>query len=82
MSGGLTGGFEINNDAKVGFLAGGSLFFGYDRKFVFSGGVAFSKVKTISDIYKVGDIVPYTINDIPTVEIWKSGWFGALTYNF
>ncbi|MBK7522813.1 MAG: hypothetical protein IPI53_01180 [Saprospiraceae bacterium] len=82
LSGGLTGGFEINNDAKVGFLAGGSLFFGYDRKFVFSGGVAFSKVKTISDIYKVGDIVPYTINDIPTVEIWKSGWFGALTYNF
>ncbi len=82
MSGGLTGGFEVNNDAKIGFLAGVSLFFGYDRKFVFSGGAAFSKVKRISNLYLVGDNVPSSINEVPTVEIWRAGWFYSLTYNF
>ena len=79
---GLTGGFEINHDTKIGFLAGGSWFFGYDRKFVFSVGTALKKVKTLSDLYKVYDKVPLSANTIPTVEIWKCGWFGALTYNF
>jgi len=79
---GLTSGFEVNNDAKIGFLAGGSLLFGYDRKFIKSGGAAFGKVKRISNLYKVGENVPSSVNEVPTVEIWKAGWFVALTYNF
>ena len=82
LSGGFTGGFEVNNDAKIGFLAGGSLLFGYDRKFIISGGAAFGKVKRISKLYSVGENVPASVNEVPTVEIWKMGLFGALTYNF
>ncbi|MBP6448436.1 MAG: hypothetical protein KA341_16660 [Saprospiraceae bacterium] len=82
LSGGFTGGFEVNNDAKIGFLAGGSLLFGYDRKFIISGGAAFGKVKRISKLYSVGENVPASVNEVPTVEIWKMGLFIALTYNF
>ncbi|MBC7884622.1 MAG: hypothetical protein H7X99_04065 [Saprospiraceae bacterium] len=82
LSGGLTGGFEINNDSKVGFLGGASLFFGYDKKFVLSVGAAFSKIKTISNLYKVDEIVPSTVSVVPTVDIWKMGWFTSMTYNF
>jgi hypothetical protein len=79
---GVTGGFEINNDAKVGYLAGLSWFIGHDRKFVLSGGAVFGKVKRISEVYQVGDVVSSEINVVPTTEIWKQGWFGSLTYNF
>jgi len=79
---GFTGGFELNSDAKVGYLSGISLFLGHDRKFVFSAGTAFSKVKSISNLYRVNDIVSSSVDSVPTVDIWKMGWFGAMTYNF
>lgn len=82
LSGGLTGGFEVNNDAKIGFLGGLSVFIGYDRKFIISAGGVFSKVKSISNLYCEGELVPNSVNEVPTVEIWKAGLFGALTYNF
>lgn len=79
---GIAGGFEINNDAKVGYLAGLSWFIGHDRKFILSGGAVFGKVKRISEVYQVGEEVSSEINVVPTTEIWKQGWFGSLTYNF
>jgi len=79
---GFTGGFELNSDAKVGYLSGISLFLGHDRKFVFSAGAAFGKVKSISNLYRVNDIVSSSVDSVPTVDIWKMGWFGAMTYNF
>lgn len=79
---GITGGFEINNDAKVGYLAGLSWFIGHDRKFILSGGAVFGKVKRISEVYKVGEEVSSEVNVVPTTEIWKHGLFGSLTYNF
>ena len=79
---GFSGGFEVNNDTKIGFLSGVSLFLGHDRKFVITGGAAFRKVKSLSSLYQVGEKIPADVTIVPTVEIWKGGWFGAFTYNF
>jgi len=79
---GFCAGFEINNDAKIGYLAGGSLLFGSDRKFVFSSGLALSKIKKISNLYKDGQEVDMAVNEIPLKEVWKGSIFGSFTYNF
>lgn len=79
---GFCAGFEINNDAKIGYLAGGSLLFGSDRKFVFSSGLALSKIKKISNLYKEGQEVDMAVNEIPLKDVWKGSLFGSFTYNF
>jgi len=79
---GICGGFEVSNDAKIGYLAGGSMLFGPDKKFVFSSGVLLSKIKVISSLYKEGDLVDQAINEIPMKEIWMASLFGSFTYNF
>ncbi len=79
---GLSGGFELNNDSKIGYLTGGSLFFGLDRKFVFTGGCVLSKVRTISSVYKGISEVPESVNVVPVVEKWGAGFFAGLSYNF
>lgn len=79
---GVAGGFELDNDAKVGYIAGGSLFIGQDQKFVLSSGVVFGKRATISNAYSEGQIVDLSLSVIPTVDIWDESWFVSLTYNF
>ena len=79
---GAAGGFELDNDAKVGYLAGGSILLGYDQKFVFSGGVVFGKKAKISNAYYEGQLVDFNLSVIPTVQVWEMSWFGSLTYNF
>ena len=79
---GVSGGFELDNDAKVGYLAGGSLFLGHDQKFVLSGGEVFGKRATLSNAYKEGESVDLNLTVVPTVDIWDRSWFGSLTYNF
>lgn len=79
---GLSLGFEINSDTKVGYLGGGSIFFGYDRKFVFSFGIVASKLDVISNSYTVDDIVPNVITSVPTVKVWRLGYFIGVSYNF
>ena len=79
---GVSGGFELDNDAKVGYLAGGSLFLGRDQKFVLSRGVVFGKSATLSNAYNEGDSVDLSLTVVPTVDIWDRSWFGSLTYNF
>ncbi len=79
---GAAGGFELDNDAKVGYLAGGSILLGYDQKFVFSGGVVFGKKAKISNAYYEGQLVDFSLSVVPTVQVWDMSWFGSLTYNF
>ncbi len=79
---GIAGGFEINNEAKIGYLAGGSVFFGYDQKFVLSAGIALGKRQVLSKAYKPGQVVNNAISIVPMVGEWKESWFLSLTYNF
>lgn len=79
---GLSGGFEINADARIGYLAGVSLFLGYDRKFVISGGVVASKKNELSNVYMPNEIIRREITAVPMVEVWAGGWFWGLSYNF
>jgi hypothetical protein len=79
---GISGGFELDNDAKVGYLGGGSVFLGQDQKFVISGGVVFGKRATLSNAYREGDLVDLSLTVVPTVDVWDMSWFGSLTYNF
>lgn len=79
---GISGGFELNSDARVGYLGGFSAFIGYDRKFVFTVGGAASKKNVLSAIYQPDDLVSREITTIPMVEIWAVAWFAGLSYNF
>ncbi len=79
---GLAGGFELDNDAKVGYLAGVSIFIGYDQKFVLSGGWVFGKKAKISNAYYEGQEVDFSLSVVPMVDVWDRGYFGSLTYNF
>ncbi|MBP6417152.1 MAG: hypothetical protein KA330_11895 [Chitinophagaceae bacterium] len=79
---GVAGGFELDNDAKVGYLAGGSVFLGYDQKFVLTGGAVFGKKAKISNAYFEGQQVDFSLSVVPTVDVWDVSWFGSLTYNF
>lgn len=75
-------GFELDGNAKVSYLGGMALLFGNDKKFVLNGGVAVSKVKTITSAYAPNQLVDAAITAVPLTEIWKLGWFVGATYNF
>lgn len=79
---GFSLGFEINSDTKVGYLGGGSLFFGYDKKFVFNFGAVASKLDEISNTYAIDDVLPNVITSVPTVKVWRLGYFIGVSYNF
>lgn len=79
---GISGGFELNNDARVGYLAGLSALIGYDRKFVFTFGGAASKKRVLSAVYEPNDLISREITSVPMAEIWAGAWFAGLSYNF
>lgn len=79
---GIAGGFELDNEAKIGYLAGISGLIGADQKFIFSIGAVFGKREVLSSAYAEGDKVDNAISILPTVDIWAGSWFGSLTYNF
>ena len=79
---GISGGFELNNDARVGYLAGLSALIGFDRKFVFTFGGAASKKRVLSAVYEPNDLINRAITSVPMVEIWAGAWFAGLSYNF
>ncbi len=75
-------GFEANNDIKVSYLVGGSLLFGYDKKFILNFGLALSKVDVLSNVHELGEVVPIATASIGLSKIWKHGFFAGATYNF
>lgn len=79
---GISGGFELNSDARVGYLAGLSAFIGYDRKFVITAGGVASKKSVLSAVYEPNDLISREITTVPMVEIWAGAWFVGLSYNF
>ncbi|HZV69730.1 MAG TPA: hypothetical protein VFG10_09305 [Saprospiraceae bacterium] len=78
----VSSGFEINNDAKIGYLAGVSLIFGKERKFFITFGEAFSKKNVLSNAYVENELVSDELTIVPVVSIWDNNWFCSVTYNF
>ena len=78
----LSPGFAINTDSRINYLLGGSIILGKEQRFILNSGAAFGKVLRISDIYELGQLVDSNITEIPTKEIWKSGWYLGISYNF
>jgi hypothetical protein len=79
---GVSTGFELNSDAKVSYLLGGSIFLGSERKFVISGGFAASKIEVISNEFKGKQFVDASVSTVALTSIWKAGFFGGISYNF
>lgn len=79
---GISMGFEIDNDAKIGYLLGPSVLIGFDQKFVFTFGAILRNKLVISEAYKDVDVVDNSIIEIPRASIWAVGGFFAGTYNF
>lgn len=72
-------------DGKLRYLAGGSLLFGEQKHFALNVGVAFAKMKVLSEgIPKDGGgyYQPKELTTINTVDRIKSGLYVGLTYNF
>ncbi len=78
----ISSGFEINNDAKIGFLAGLSLVIGKERKFFLTFGEAFSKKNVLSNAYIENELVSDELTVVPVVSVWDNSWFFSVTYNF
>ncbi|MCC6817170.1 MAG: hypothetical protein IT267_12215 [Saprospiraceae bacterium] len=79
---GGTIGFELNQDTKLSYIAGGSILLGRDQKFVISLGGLMSKVDRLSKAYYLGQRVDKSLTVLPTVKVWKLGWFCSISYNF
>lgn len=81
----LSAGFILDNDAATQFLFGGSLILGRERRWIFSGGISFGKVKRLGtglDEETLYDRVEGQTSDIPTTEKWTHNYFWGFTYNF
>jgi len=79
---GIAGGFEVNNEAKIGYLAGISILLGYNQKFILSFGIDLGKKQVISKVYEGKNTVDISVTAIPLVSKWDSRAFYSLTYNF
>ena len=67
-------------DGKTRYLIGGGFLTGFQRKFGFSMGVAFSRINVLSNAV-VNGMVPMSTETVPTAAQIESGVFFGLTYN-
>lgn len=80
---GLSAGFQIDNDVKVGYLVGGSLFLGKKQRLIFTSGIALAQVQQLSNRYSSNDLIETSITaDQLLHNVWKASWFGGISYNF
>ncbi|MDI9338977.1 MAG: hypothetical protein QM534_00295 [Sediminibacterium sp.] len=73
-------GVGVTDDQRANLMTGVSLMFGRKDRVCLNGGIAFGKVKRLSQPYQMGS--EYTGKDeIPVIDVYKMGWSFGITYN-
>ncbi|MBD81001.1 MAG: hypothetical protein CL840_18935 [Crocinitomicaceae bacterium] len=81
INGGLGVGALLNTEGNIQYLLGLNLFVGRKQRIVLNGGYALGKVKRLQSGLEVGGL--YTGDgEVPTMDVWESGGFLGLSYNF
>ena len=82
----MSTGVSISQNQAATYYLGGSAIFGRTQRIILSGGVAGKQVKTATDNYKPGTIIPMNPDDVEAIDFldnspFKVGLFFGVTYN-
>ena len=78
-------GLAINQQALPRYLFGFSTLFGVDQRLVLSGGLACGPAKGLGAGLTEGDKIKlsdYASSSLPQRDVWRNGWFVAVSWNF
>jgi hypothetical protein len=85
---GLTSGVVLRNGTNVKYLLGGSLMFGYEQRFILSGGCIMGYIDVLDQTYDralntyvVKSVLTAVSSSVPTTREFKFGTFFSLSYN-
>lgn len=82
----MSTGVSISQNQAATYYFGGSAIFGRTQRIILSGGVAGKQVKTASDSYKPGTILPLNPDSVDSIDFldnspFRVGLFFGVTYN-
>lgn len=73
------------SNQTLNYLTGGSLALGLEQRFIISGGVAYGKVKRLTDGFAIDKQYPSNVlnlsSGVPYTERWQKSWYIGVSYN-
>jgi len=82
LNGSLSTGFMLNTDSQVNYLFGISSILGLEQRLVLSGGLSVGRVTDLSSLFEEGDLISSDISVLPERNVWRTGLFIGVSYNF
>ena len=82
----ISSGFSYNlNQQNINFLLGGSVLFGSEQRFIFTGGINVGRVSQLANYYQTDKLYKTTDfgtdSKVPMVNVLKASWFVGISYN-
>ncbi len=75
-------GFMFNQNGNLNYLAGGSIIFGEEQRWIINGGLAVGEVRRLSNLFSEEELIDSNITELPLVDEWATSWYLGASYNF